>query len=286
MKRVLGRKQSTDNATWLEAMAHIEDYVTRQEVESYAEWAVERIREAIVGKTAAYAWSGGKDSIVLGDLCQRAGLSRGFFAYSDLDYPEFVRWCMKHKPQGVEPMHTGYNLDWLAQHQELIFATGQLGQRWHLINQRGPFTDMYFRHRLDVLIVGHRVIDGNVCGNEGLIKRNTGEKRYAPIFDWSHELLLGYIHYNELPLPPIYGWKDGFVQGTHAWPERNHCTSLRQGYSEVYDIAPSIIVKAAEKIPSAADFLRERERATSPKQFGRLQGVTATPHAAQGEVGA
>ena len=164
---------------------------------------------------------------------------------------------MEHKPQSVEPMHTGYDLDWLAQHQDMIFATGERGQRWHLINQRGPFSEMYFAHRLDVLIVGHRVIDGNVCGKDGLIEKKTGEKRYAPIFDWPHELLLGYIHYNELPLPPIYGWKDGFVQGTHAWPERDRCVSLGQGYREVYAIDPSIIAEAAKKIPSAAAFLRE-----------------------------
>lgn len=257
MKRVLGRKQTSDNATWVHALEHIEEYVTRQKVEAYAEWAIERIHEAVEGKNAAYAWSGGKDSVVLGDLCRRAGLERGFFAYSDLDYPEFIRWCMKHKPQGVEPMHTGYDLDWLAQHQDMIFATGERGQRWHLINQRGPFSEMYFAHHLDVLIVGHRVIDGNVCGKDGLIEKKNGEKRYAPIFDWPHELLLGYIHYNELPLPPIYGWKDGFVQGTHAWPERDHCISLEQGYREVYAIDPSIIAEAAKKIPSAAAFLRE-----------------------------
>ena len=257
MKRVLGRKQTSDNTTWLHALEHIEEYVTRQEVEAYANWAVERIREAVEGRNAAYAWSGGKDSVVLGDLCRQAGLERGFFAYSDLDYPEFVRWCMEHKPQSVEPMHTGYDLAWVAQHLDMIFATGERGQRWHLINQRGPFSEMYFAHRLDVLIVGHRVIDGNVCGKDGLIEKKTGEKRYAPIFDWPHELLLGYIHYNELPLPPIYGWKDGFVQGTHAWPERDRCVSLGQGYREVYAIDPSIIAEAAKKIPSAAAFLRE-----------------------------
>ena len=257
MRQVLGRKQTSENATWLNALANIERFVSRKEVDTYSDWAIERIQDAVKGKNAAYAWSGGKDSIVLGDLCRRAGLSQGFFAYSDLDYPAFVRWCMEYKPEGVVAMHTGYDLDWLAEHQNLIFARGAIGQRWHLINQRGPFTDMYFGNHLDVLIVGHRVIDGNVCGKDGLIQKKTGETRYAPIYDWPHELLLGYIHYNGLALPPIYGWKDGFVQGTHAWPERDHCATLNQGYREVYEIDPSIIVKAAEKIPSAAAFLRE-----------------------------
>lgn len=258
MKRVIGRKQSSDNAIWLHAMAHIEELITKKEVDSYTDWALERIRDAVRGKEAAYAWSGGKDSIVLGDLCTRAGVERGFFAYSDLDYPAFVCWCMEYKPKGVTAMHNGCDLDWLARHQELIFARGAVGQRWHIINQRSQFTKMFFDQGLDVLLVGHRLIDGNVSGSEGRIVKQSGEVRYSPIFDWSHELLLGYIHYNGLSLPPIYTWKDGFVQGTHAWPERDHCETLEQGYQEVYDIDPQIIIRAAEKIPSAADFLRKK----------------------------
>lgn len=124
-----------------------------------------------------------------------------------------------------------------------------------MISQRGPFTRMYFDNGLDLLLMGHRTIDGNVCGTDGFIRKNTGEARFSPLFDWPHELLLGYIHYRGLALPPIYGWRDGYTQGTHAWPERDYCDSLDQGYREVYEIDPSIIIKAAEKISSAAAFL-------------------------------
>ena len=63
-------------------------------------------------------------------------------------------------------------------------------------------------------------------------------------YQWRHE-------------PCIYGWKDGFIQGTHAWPERDFCDTLEQGYREVYEIDPSSVIKAAKKLPSAAAFLRE-----------------------------
>ena len=255
MIRHLGRKQTSNNADWLYAMEHMEDLVTAEEGEAYAADAIANIKDAATGNRVAYAWSGGKDSIVLADLCKRAGVNSGFFAYSDLDYPEFVKWCSIHKPEGVAMMHTGYDLDWLAEHQELIFAEGITGQRWHQVNQRGPFTRMYFDNDLDILIVGHRVIDGNVCGKDGYIRKKSGEVRYSPIWDWPHEALLGYIHFNNLELPPIYGWKNGFVIGTHAWPEREFCKTLNQGYSEVYEIDPSIVVSAAEKIPSAKHFL-------------------------------
>lgn len=255
MKQVIGTKHRSTNRQWLEAVNNIEALVTRQEVDAYAEWAMERIQVASTGKHVAFAYSGGKDSIVLADLCGRLGIREGYFAYCDLDYPAFVRWVKAHKPAGVSLMHTGYDLDWLARHQELIFARGAVGQRWHQISQRGPFTRMVMDNRLDMLLVGHRTIDANVCGHEGIIRKNTGEVRFAPLYDWPHELLLGYIHYHALALPPIYGWKDGYTQGTHAWPERDYCDSLNQGYREVYDIDPTIIEAAAEKIPSAARFL-------------------------------
>ena len=258
MIKYLGRKQSSKNADWLYAMENIERLISREEVNDFAEKAVADVRRESAGIKAAYAWSGGKDSIVLGDICEKAGIETGYFAYSELDYPEFVCWCMEHKPDGVIPINTGYDLEWLSRHQNLIFAEGQLGQRWHIINQRGPFTDMFFDNGLDILVVGHRVIDGNVCGADGYIRKKSGEVRYAPLANWPHEAILGYIHYNHLSMPPIYDWKDGFVIGTHAWPEREFCKSVTQGYQEVYDIDRSIVENAALVLSSARHFL-ERE---------------------------
>ncbi|MBO6269392.1 MAG: phosphoadenosine phosphosulfate reductase family protein [Clostridium sp.] len=258
MKQVLGRKQTSKNEDWIWAFKHIEELITREEVETYAKASLDEMRQATAGKRVAYAYSAGKDSIVLAHLCEKVALTTGFFAYCDLDYPAFIAWVRENKPQGVQMMHTGIGLNWLARHQDLIFAEGQLGQRWHQISQRGPFTRMFFENRLDLLLVGHRRIDGNFCGPNGYIKKRSGETRYAPIRDWPHEALLGYIHYNNLPLPPIYGWKDGWVQGTHAWPEREFCSDdIMRGYQEVYDIDPEIVIKASKKLSSACHFLEE-----------------------------
>lgn len=254
----LGRKQTSRNEDWIRAMEHIEDLITPAEVEGYVKASLTELRRAVAGKKVAYAYSGGKDSIVLADLCRKAGITTGYFAYSELDYPEFIRWIKLNKPDGVEMMHTGIGMGWLKKHQNMIFAEGQLGQRWHLVNQRGPFTRMYFENNLDLLLVGHRRIDGNFCGPQGYIRKRSGETRYAPIRDWPHEALLGYIHYHGLALPPIYGWKDGWVQGTHAWPEREFCSDdVTKGFREVYEIDPSIIERAAKYLPSARHFLEE-----------------------------
>lgn len=258
MNIVLGRKQTSHNEDWIHAVEHIEELISPAEVESYVKASTKELRQAVEGKKVAYAYSGGKDSIVLADLCRKAGITKGFFAYSELDYPEFVRWVKLNKPDEVEMMHTGVGMGWLKKHQNMLFAEGQLGQRWHLVNQRGPFTRMFFDNHLDLLIVGHRRIDGNFCGPNGYIRKRSGEIRYAPIRDWPHEALLGYIHYNSLSLPPIYGWKDGWVQGTHAWPEREFCSEdIMKGYREVYEIDPSIVERAAKYLPSARHFLEE-----------------------------
>lgn len=256
MKQVIGTKHRSTNAQWLDAVANIESLITREEVDRFAEIALERIASATHGKNVAFAYSAGKDSIVLADLCSQLGIRDGYFAYCSLDYPAFLKWVIANKPAGVSMMNTGYDLDLLVEHPELLFARGAIGQRWHQISQKGPFTKMFFDNRLDVLLMGHRTIDANVCGKDGFIRKNTGEVRYAPLHDWPHEAILGYIHYRGLELPPIYGWKDGYTQGTHAWPERDYCDSVEQGYREVYDIDPSIVIKAAKKLPSAAAFLK------------------------------
>ena len=130
MKQYLGRKQTSRNADWLYAVAHIEELISRNEVEHFAADALSDIRAATAGKKAAYAYSAGKDSIVLADLCEKAGITTGFFAFCDLDYPAFIAWVRENKPAGVQMMHTGYGLDWLYHHQNLIFAEGLVGQRW------------------------------------------------------------------------------------------------------------------------------------------------------------
>lgn len=257
MKQVLGRKHSLSNDRWLDATERIEELISQDEVDELAEEAAERVRRVCAGKRAGYAYSGGKDSIVLADLVERAGIHDGWFAWCDLDYPAFVRWIRQNKPTGVRMVHTGLDLPWLAEHQELIFARGKVGQRWHRYSQLGPFTDMYRKNGLDVLLLGHRVIDGNVCGDGGLIRKRDGETRFNPIYDWPHEAVLGYIHYHGLALPPIYGWKDGYRQGTHAWPERDYCDTLDEGYRDVYEIDPGIVIDAARYISSARRFLRE-----------------------------
>lgn len=257
MKTALGRKQTISNDLWIDTMNRIEDLVSREELNEAVQLVIDDIRKNTAGKKAAYAWSGGKDSLVLSDICRKAGVTACMFAHTELEYPEFLGWCLSNLPEGCEVIPTGQNLDWLAQHQEMIFPKGRELNAWYAGVQRVAFTKYFFEHGLDLILVGHRKADGNVCGRDNMIRKSSGECRYAPLADWKHEMILAYIHYYRLQLPPIYGWKDGFRCGTHPWPSRMYEPSVEQGWRDVWEIDPEIVRGAAEKIESARNFLGE-----------------------------
>lgn len=258
MKRILGKKQSTDNSRWLEAMANIEELVSKNELDNAVATVIEDIKTHTKGKKSAYAWSGGKDSLVIEDLCKKIGITDCIFAHTDLEYPIFLEWCLENKPEGCEVINTGQDLDWLAKHPAMLFPDNSaLISHWFEIVQRTGIKRYFLKHELDLIIVGHRRADGNFVGKgTNIHTNNAGVTRYSPLSDWPHELLLAYIHYNKIPLPPIYGWKDGYRCGTHPWPSRMGMKSIPDGWADVYEIDPSIVEKAAKKIESAAHFLK------------------------------
>ena len=255
MKRILGRKQTSPDTRWVEAMNRIEELVSRDELDSAVATAIEDIKAASQGKNVAYAWSGGKDSLVLGKICEAAGVKNCMFSHTDLEYPAFLDWCLENKPEHCEVIRIPYDLDWLAQHENMLFPKGRELNKWYQIVQRAAFTKYFFEHNLDMIIVGHRKADGNIVGPDGTIRKGSGEVRYSPLADWPHEMILAYIHYNNINLPPIYKWYNGFRCGTHPWPSRMYTGSIENGWREVYEIDPSIVETAAEKITSARLFL-------------------------------
>lgn len=259
MKRVLGRKQVSRNIDWLEAMRHIEELISLDEVKAYEATAVERIAKAADGKRAAYAWSAGKDSIVLGKLCEKAGVTDSFFAHCDLEFQEYLSWALENMPVGCEVINTGLDLEWLGKHPELMFVNDAKHLNiWYGLIQRYSFSRYFKEHDLDVLLVGHRIIDGNTCGKDYTIHKKSGEMRYAAIADWPHEAILGYLHYYGLTLPPTYQWENGWVYGPTPWPIWGEPENAEDGFKMVYSLAPDVVTAAAEVIPAARTFLEGR----------------------------
>ena len=257
---MLGRKQRLTNTDWLAAVANIKNLVNEEDIKKAEKAAIADIKAKTKGKKTAYAYSGGKDSIVLSVLCQKAGVADCMIGRSELEYPAFIAWINENKPPNLETINTGQDMAWLARNQDMLFPNSQKAARWFSIVQHRAQTKYYKAKSLDMLIVGRRKADGNYVGKgDNIYTNGKGVTYYSPLADWSHEYILAYIAYNELPTPPIYGWSNGYKCGTHSWPARQHTQTTENGWSELFQIDPTLVEKAAaHEITSAKEFLRGR----------------------------
>lgn len=255
MKIVLGRKQSIKNSQWLEVANHIEDFVSYEEIDNLKNETIEEIKRAVKNKNSAYAWSAGKDSIVLGDLAKSAGIDKSMIGICNLEYPEFKNWIMTHKPDNCTVINTGQDIMWLQKHEYMLFPKdSKKAARWFAIVQHEAQKKYYKNTNLDIILLGRRRADGNYTGVNGIYTDGNGITRYSPLYLWKHEHILAYIHYYKLELPPIYNWYNGYLCGTHPWPARQW---TENGWQEVYDIDKSIVQNAAKYLESAKIFLEE-----------------------------
>lgn len=261
MKKVLGRKQNIKNSDWIEAMEHIEEYVSKEELDSLVEETISNIRKTTEGKRAAYAWSAGKDSIVLSALCEAAGITDCMLAVCNLEYPAFENWAREHGPAGLTIINTGQDIEWLKKNPDMLFPQdAKTAATWFRIVQHTAQARYYRENNLDIILLGRRRADGNYVGRGSNIYTNSkGVTRFSPLSDWPHEAVLAYIHYYGLELPPIYGWENGYLCGTHPWPARQHMETEDQAWGEIYGIDPSIVEDAAKHFKSAKSFLKNKK---------------------------
>ena len=257
MGDVLGRKQRIKNSDWIEAFEKIEQAVGRQELDQLVDKTVKEIKKRTKGKKAAYAWSGGKDSLVLGEICRQADITPCVLVVCDLEYETFMEWVKWHKPPGLTMVNTGQDMEWLASHPHMLFPQdSKHAAQWFRIVQHRGQAKYYKDNGLDMLLLGRRKADGNYVGKgDNIYTDRQGITRYSPLSEWSHEQVLAYIHYNNLELPPFYGWKNGYLCGTHPWPARQWTGNVENAWAEVCSIEKPIVLEAAQYIQSARDFL-------------------------------
>lgn len=257
MGDVLGRKQRIKNSDWIEAIGKIEQMVSRKDLDQLVNKTVKEIKKKTKGKKAAYAWSGGKDSLVLGDICRMAGITSCVLVICNLEYKAFIDWAEKNKPQELSVINTGQDMKWLAAHPHMLFPQdSKYAARWFQIVQHRGQARYYKEKGLDMLLLGRRRADGNYVGRgDNVYTNGQGITRYSPLSDWTHEQVLAYIHYYNLEMPPIYNWKNGYVCGTHPWPARQWTGNIQAAWSEIYEIDKSIVIEAAGSIQSAKEFL-------------------------------
>lgn len=261
---MLKRKQNSKNEEWLEAWDNIEQSPAFSHIESLAENTIERIRKAMATyKAQAFAYSGGKDSIVLADLCLKAGIQKSVFVTSaELDYPVFLSWIAKHKPKGCTTIDVGIKYGFLVEHPEMLFPAPNVLPKWYALIQHKGQRDFYRDEHLDCMFMGRRKADGNmVCGSvDDCFAMHTADGRniLCPIADWKHEDVLAYLKKNRLAMPPIYSFPDGWRQGTHLWPCRLSLGDEQKNWSELYGIAPDVVEKAATYLDGARMFLEQK----------------------------
>ncbi|MGW7505901.1 phosphoadenosine phosphosulfate reductase domain-containing protein [Streptomyces albidoflavus] len=261
--RGLSRKQAlSDSTTWLAARKTARQTWPDEALDLLIDRTVTAIRATTAGRRAAYAWSGGKDSIALDWLCRQAGIEECVLGISNLEFPAFLTWVTDNMPPGLTVINTGLSLAWLADRPHMLFPQGVNGSKWFpLINHKAQ-ASYFTQHNLDVLLLGRRHADGNYTGPKGtnLYTNAKGITRYSPISHWSHEAVFALIDREQLPMPPCYDWPRGYQVGTGAWPARQWTRDHDHGFEEVWQIDPDVVRHAAPELPPAADWLARTGR--------------------------
>lgn len=259
----LPRKQASAQVEWLTALEEIQATADRGKADAMIEEAAADVRKRLpsIGRYPAYGWSGGKDSMVIRLVAEAAGVSEAVLVITDLEYPEQLAWLTDHMPAGLEVVLRPWDLEWLSKHPEMLFPRdAATASRWFAGVQHWGQRRYCKDRGVDVLLMGRRRADGNYIGRGGadVYRDKDGFARWSPLADWSHEQVLYVLAAYEVPLAPSYFWPRGFRVGTGAWPARQWTESTEHGWTEVYEIDPTVVETAALVLPSAAAFLEGR----------------------------
>ena len=261
---MIGRKQAATHEDFVRALRTITQTVPRATYDVLVERTVAAIKREIgTPDKVAYAWSGGKDSIALRAVCEKAGIKQCVFGMTNhLEYQAFLAWVTDNMPPGLTVLKNGWDLTWLATHQAMLFPQdATTAGKWFKGIQHSAQERYYADKSLRMILLGRRRSDGNFCGRNGdNIYESKGIVRFSPISDWTHEEVLASLVYEGYAdnLPPFYTWPRGFRCGTHAWPARQWCQGVNDGWREVWSIEPDRVREAATVIESARKFMTSK----------------------------
>lgn len=257
---MLSYKQRESNEHFVSVYKNIESYITKQEVDTAIGIGIARLRQTIFGSKFGIAWSGGKDSVVLDFIARQAykEFPSCIGMTEDLEYPEFMKFVTNNMPLDLTVYNSGHNLKWLSENLDWLFPKDSAqAAKWFKAIQHTAQNKFYKDKGLQILLTGRRKLDKNYVGTNGIYKnKQTGVVRYSPLYDFTHEQVLGIIHYYNLPLAPFYSWPNGFIVGSGCWAARQWTGSVEKAWSEVYAIDKTVVQKAAKYIKSAADYVR------------------------------
>lgn len=254
-KRVISKKQNSTQKEWLYAWNNIEKIVSKEHILAITYKTVEELIRSTAGKKVAYAWSGGKDAIVLAEICRLAGIEDRLLIKTRLEYYDMESYFEKHMTEKTIVQYTIHDLEWLSKNQDHLFPVEYKYVDAYMKHVRNEMEKYFFDNNLDQLIIGLRIADGNFVPKKITTNKN-GYTRNSPLSDWTHEEVLGFIYYNNLELPKIYSYEDGFKQGTGPYFKmmRKNKT-INDMWRYVYKHDKKRVHEASQYIESARLFL-------------------------------
>lgn len=256
---LIPRKQISGQEAWVSAWENAERLYPAAQLDALVERTLAEMRGLIAGRRVAFAWSGGKDSLVVEWLCAQLGVQACVFGMTNLEYPEFLAWVTDHMPEQLTVINTGQDLAWLRQNPRMIFPqTPQDNARWFRVVQHTAQRRYFKDHDLNMLVLGRRTAEGNHCGPAGIYTNREGVTRYSPIRDWPHEAVLALLKREGYSLPPIYGYPRGWQVGTGNWAQRLYTATPEQGWDETWQISPDLVREAATVLPQAQAYMHLR----------------------------
>jgi hypothetical protein len=243
----------------MEVWNNYQDVRSREYIEDLIASTASEIRAVCDGKKAAYAWSGGKDSIALQICCEDAGVKRGFCAYNDLYFTESIDFFQTHRPDGVELYNSGEDEKWLAEHPKFLFPVHP--HIWN-VQTHLKYQPIYVKKNgIDVLMMGKRTQDGNWVSKDLTPTNGKGVTIYCPIRDWVHEDVICAIRYRGKELSPFYFTSVGFHYGDTKFPVMKPFgkETVDDAWDRIYKIEPRKVLRSAKYgIESAKDYCEKR----------------------------
>ena len=256
---MLGKKHITEQEDWLKAWDNCTNIYSKDYIDSLTEKSIKRLYDTIDKfnidtSRMGYGWSGGKDSLVLGDILNKTVFGKdlkGFCVLYPLNFESFKKYCIENKPENTSIyFNTKYDIDFMNNNPEFFFSkTKDIYYKYWSGLWRKQENSFYKENNLDLVIFGRRTIDGNcVRKTDDLpIELTKNKNIYNIIYDWNHEELFAYIRYNNLELNNLYFERNGFNLGNHFWCERRNLGTLKNNLDEVWNIDKDTIIKSAQR---------------------------------------
>lgn len=243
---MLKAKHYNTQDEWMHVWDHYDEIKSREATERQIADTVAEIKEVCKGRNAAYAWSGGKDSVALQIVCEDAGIKQGFCCYNDLYFSESIQFFRENLPEGVELYNSGEDISWLAKHPKFLFP--KTPHMWN-IQTHLKYQSVYCKKNgVDILMMGKRTQDGNFVSKDLIMSNRKGVNIYCPIRNWTHEDVICAIRYRGKSLSPVYFTENGFHYGDTKFAVMNPLKGERieDAWKRIYAIEPEKVVLSAK----------------------------------------